>query len=604
MPLSLTLNSPTDRKGAGNDISINYSDSNGTGSGSRRGVATLYEFCGIVEAEDLPGLEMELDSRGHEVQWPPHTAAEQDADAHNILYRALFPLLPELSKALVLTIVNWAPTERELPMRQFLINVGPPQVSEATCLGIVKYPRLAECPVSQRVSRDHGNGSVAGDSEAAGSTEGSGSAGAQSGLPPPPPPKSPLLGSNVKRLGRPHSRSSGSIEASSSSSGGGGGAPQTDSTLRGSSSMTNATTMGSADGSQLGAPGVPAEVGARLLTQYAQWQAVGRVLMRVMLGLQANHVLQADYFAQLLMNENVIPAMFWWLGTASLDLCTALPSALRTHSFSAAYARARQRRQTRTGPATESASASSAGTTTTARSGASLQQQEEEAPAACELALRGIHDCLRSLRRLTSHNGLRKGLLYKNKAPYFYGRLLRVNSAPVQQIAAELLRDIMPVASKRQKHIMLDTVAQVYLRAPVGLSDTFWLAEYGLDPQIEMHRHVELLRLLHYYHHQAFGLRLPRDPALFPSLVAHAVDALVPRTQKHHASGDTLVSETAGNRGASRTASSHRRRAERKGSCKQSGPAASDHSWLLWESDLEDTLNDVYASPIGAGSSG
>ncbi|KAJ2716065.1 hypothetical protein H4R19_000857 [Coemansia spiralis] len=523
MPLSLTLNGPADRRGSNSDIAINYGaevSGSGGGGGGRRGAA--YEFCGIVEPEDLPGLEMALD--GCEMAWPTHTAPEPDGGAYRALYRALFPLLPELSRALVLTIANWAPAEHELPVRQFLMNVGPPQPSDATCLGIVKYPRPP----------DHATAATPATGDAEPAVE--------------PPPTSPLLGSNVKRLARAQSRSTGSV---------GTGTGQAEAALRGSASMTDAAAATGAS------TGVPAEVGVRLLVQHAQWQAVGALLMQMLLGLQANHVLQADYFAQLLMNENVIPAMFWWLGTASLDLCTALPAAVHAHGFSAAF----ERLGLGLGAATE--------------------------PPPYQPALHGLRDCLRALRRLTSHNGLRKGLLYKNKAPYFYGRILRVRCAPVQQIAAELLRDVMPVASRRQKLTMLDMAAQVYLRAPAGLSDAFWLADYALDPQIEMHRHVELLRVLHFYHHCALGLRLPRDPALFPSLVAHAVDP-----------PDPLPLPRAPTAASSAPSSARRRSVEQKAARKHTTAPSGEHSWLLWESDLEDTLNDVMARPIGAGSSG
>ncbi|KAJ2775678.1 hypothetical protein IWQ57_000248 [Coemansia nantahalensis] len=531
MPLSLTLSAPADRRASASDVAINY----GAELGARRGPAPAYEFCGIVEPEDLPGLELVLDGRAAEIEWPAHTAAEPDGAAHAALYRALFPLLPALSRALVLTIANWAPAERELPVRQFLISVGPPQPSDVTCLGIVKYPRLPEPapPAPDAAAAE-------------------------------PPPASPLLGSNVKRLARSQSRSSGSVSAAP--------APA-DAALRGSVSMTDTP---AADGSARGstahsaAAAVPAEIAARLMTQHAQWQAVGALLMHMLLALQANHVLQADYLAQLLMNENVIPAMFWWLGTANLDLCTALPPALRTHCFSAAFARA---------------------VPTSDAPGAAAPTASPSQPALC-----GLRDCLRALRRLTSHNGMRKGLLYKNKAPYFYGRLLRVRHAAVQQIAAELLRDIMPVASRRQKLAMLEVASQVYLRAPAGLSDAFWLADYALDPQVEMHRHVELLRVLHYYHHRALGLRLPRDPALFPSLVAHTVDAADSPTSPPPPASSSPHHRRHHHR--------HHRSAERRASWKRASVPAAEHSWLLWESDLEDTLNDVLATPIGAGSSG
>ncbi|KAJ2321101.1 hypothetical protein IWW52_000959 [Coemansia sp. RSA 2704] len=462
MPLSLTLGAAPGRRGA-SDITVNY-------DGARR-VGGQHEFCGIVEAEDLPALERHLD--GHVPAWPARTAPERDAPAFAALYRALFPLLPALARALVLTVANWAPAERELPARPFLAGVGAPLASDATCLGVVKYPRCA--PARE--------------------------------------PDMPLPGSNVKRLG---------------------------------SSRARPATPADAD--------VPAEVAARLLAQYAQWRAAGALLMVVLTGLQAGHVLQADYFAQLLMNENIIPALFWWLGSADLELCIHVPPPLRAHSFTAVF----------------SASAASAGSAVSAAPAVSAGPAVSEAHTPCAPALHGIRDCMRALRRLTSHNGLRKGLLYKNKALYFYGRLLRVPCAPVQRIAAELVRDLMPVVSRRQKHAMLDTIAQVYYHAPVSLGDAFWLADYALDPQIEMHRHVELLRLLHFYHHQEFGLRLPRDPALFPSLASQAVDVSVPRVRPAAAS------------------------AAEPAKCRHAGALLGEHSWLLWDSELEDALSDVY----------
>ncbi|KAJ2499702.1 hypothetical protein GGH96_003289 [Coemansia sp. RSA 1972] len=489
MPLSLTLNSAPARKGA-SDITINYD--------GRRG---QYEFCGIVEAEDLPGLEAALD--GHPAVWPTGTDPEPHGAAHVVLYSRLFPMLPQLARALVLTIVNWAPAERELPARHFLANVGPPQASEATCLGIVKYPRPE----------------------------------------PDTAPLSPLSG-NVKRLVRAPSR-------------------------------------GSVNQASVSTDDVPAEVAARLLAQYAQWQAVGSLLMLILVGLQANHVLQADYFAQLLMNENIIPALFWWLGTARLDMCTQLPQCVRAHTFTAMFAEAENRREGRSrsqtvesqvqhsdfvGCDTSDASDANSGSTISVDS---TKSDSTTASDAWMPALHGIVDCMRGLRRLTSHNGLRKGLLYKNKALYFYGRLQRVASSRVREIAAELIRDIMPVVSRRQKQSMLDVISQVYEHAPPLLGDAFWLADYALDPQIEMHRHVELLRLLHFYHHQVFGMRLPRDPALFPSLAGQAVDVQVPQVRSHKLSGQAV-------------------RKEFGRMCGQSG------SWA-WESELEDVLNDVCA---------
>ncbi|KAJ2908107.1 hypothetical protein GGI21_003217, partial [Coemansia aciculifera] len=443
LPLSLTLNAggstASAKRGLSSDVTINYDEANNS-SNRRR-----FEFCGIVEAEDLPGLESHLDGRDISIAWPPSTAPEPEPlrAGYAEFYRALFPLLPALCRALVLTVVNWSPADRELPQRPFLASVGPSQVSASTCLGVVKYP-----PVS---SDD-------------------------------PKPASPLGGSNVKRL----------------VSGGGDGKSTASSSDNRSTANSDSRSTASSDSSETSSAAqqkhgkrsqlrhAPAELSARLVTQYAQWQAVGGLLMRLMLGLQANHVLQADYMAQLLMNENLIPAFFWWLGTANLDLCVDLPQSIRAHTFMATY-------------------------TTSAASGGVWVP-----------AVRGLYDCMRVLRRLTSHNGLRKGLLYKNKALYFYARLLRLPHLSIRQIAAELYRDIMPVVSKKMKQQpgCLDSIAQVYLNAPPSLADAFWLADFSLDPHVEMHRHVELLRLLHFYHNEEFGLLLPRDPALFPSLVS------------------------------------------------------------------------------------
>lgn len=143
-------------------------------------------------------------------------------------------------------------------------------------------------------------------------------------------------------------------------------------------------------------------------------------------------------------------------------------------------------------------------------------------------AMLGLNDCLRCLRRLTSHNGLRKGLLYKNKALYFYHRLFKAPDGAIRGVAAQLYRDIMPVVSRKQKQqtANLENISNVYLYAPPSgsMTDTFWLSDFVLDPQIEMHRHVELLRLLHFYHYRQFRLRLPKDPALFPSLASQVID--------------------------------------------------------------------------------
>ncbi|KAJ2800735.1 hypothetical protein H4R20_003948, partial [Coemansia guatemalensis] len=394
MPLRLTMGS-SDRRSSGGDVAIDHSDS---GAQSQP-----YELCGIVEAEDLPGLERHLDGRDAETPWPASTCTAGTGEADTALYRALFPLLPALSQALVRTVVNWAPVERELPARQFLATVGPPQSSEATCLGIIKYPRIPDASLPE----DAGNPD-------------SGRA----------TPRSPLGGSNVRRLGA--ARSHGTNNSSSSS-------------------LLPPPSPAIGDVRET----VPAAVAARLLTQYAQWQALGGVLMRMLVGLQSGHVLHADYFAQLLMNENVIPAMFWWLGTAALDLCTAVPRAVRIHSFSAAFARAAEVPAAVRGqvPSEDPAPDPAAVGVDTSDSDDAADRMQPSAvsvgPATAPLptaangtesptepsvsALHGIYDCMRSLRRLTSSNGLRKGLLYKNKGLYFFGKLLRMPSALVQQ---------------------------------------------------------------------------------------------------------------------------------------------------------------------------
>ncbi|KAJ1664251.1 hypothetical protein EV178_004297 [Coemansia sp. RSA 1646] len=655
MPLSLTLNAPG-RKGMNSDITINYDDH---ASSSRHGAPSaiapaLYEFCGVVEAEDLPALEKLLDEDDTDdaFQWPSDTDVGcESADAHNLMYRALFPLLPALCKAIVLTIVNWSPTEKEFPSRQFLINVGLPQVSDSTCLGIIKYPRQQAAGKGSTSSR--GNSANDGSSSSSSSSGNSNDSGSTKDS---PRPTSPLSGSNVKRLERTAASSTTSSSSSSnaiinefgnsdaahdksSNSSGGGGAKQAGDSP----------------------PPVPTELGARLIAQYAQWQAIGGLLMRLMLGLQANHVLQADYAAQLLMNENLIPAMFWWMGTANLDYCSRLPPSVATHTFMSEYIRHQhkyfemtlQKEQTNEhSPSTRNSSkegadpaavgrdisdseeASGSQASAAASVGPSIESMRQTAdiPLCADPpdswsekwqclrarewkpALEGLDLCMRSLRRLTSHNGLRKGLLYKNKALYFYSRLFRVPCTDIQRTAAELYRDIMPVVSKKQKQAILDSISLVYLHGPVSLGDTFWLADYSLDPQIEMHRHVELLRLLHFYHFEAFGLRLPRDPALFPSLVNQAIveKPLDPALQSSRIAGKSQAATTDSSqsdktRGKSNSSSSHRQRAgsasangttahSPQHTGKQSGAAVGEYSWLLWESDLEDTLNEVYSS--------
>ncbi|KAJ2002101.1 hypothetical protein GGI04_003477 [Coemansia thaxteri] len=563
LPLSLTLNGST-RRGASSDITINYADSAASPPAAASAPAPAprqppFEFCGIVEVEDLPALEMHLDGRDHQIKWPPSTAPEPEPvrASYAELYRALFPLLPALCKALVLTVVNWAPAERELPAsRHALASYGLSMVSGVTCLGVVKYPPAPTDSSSEEALPPLALSATAAPSvDSFMNSDTDTDADADGGV----MPTSPLGGSNVKRL------------LSS---------PRSDSSVRSTVSLTSGSDVSSAAAaaaSSVRGPTsqqqlrqqmhAPAELSARLIAQYAQWQSVGGLLMRVMLSLQANHVLQADYMAQLLMNENLIPAFFWWLGTANLDLCVDLPLAIRAHSFMAEYVRGEMPQ-----PQQDS---------TQGDAGAGGPEGEWTP------ALRGLYDCMRCLRRLTSHNGLRKGLLYKNKALYFYGRLLKLPHSSVRQIAAELYRDIMPVVSKKQKMqgTYLDSISHVYISAQPSLPDAFWLADFSLDPQIEMHRHVELLRLLHFYHHEAFALKLPRDPALFPSLVTQAVDALPPAPPTSMKSA--LAAE---NKAKSGTAAVH------KSSCRQSGAALGEYSWLLWESDLEDTLNDVYSS--------
>ncbi|PIA14835.1 hypothetical protein COEREDRAFT_88359 [Coemansia reversa NRRL 1564] len=577
MPLRLTMGG--DRRGAGGDVAIDHTDSSAQ--------SQPYELCGIVEAEDLPGLECHLDGRDVEIPWPESTCSSSSGDADAILYRALFPLLPQLSQALVRTVVNWAPVERELPARQFLAAVGPPQPSEATCLGIVKYPRLSDALSLEDVGNlDNGRAST----------------------------RSPLGGSNVRRLGAAHNQ---------------GTNDSTSSLLP----PPSASSPGVADPCET----VPAGVAARLLTQYAQWQSLGGLLMRMLVGLQAGHVLHADYFAQLLMNENVIPAMFWWLGTAALDLCATVPHAIRLHSFSAEFARAAETsaqaaaevfaRDSTADPAMVGVdtsdsddaadrmqpSAVSVGPATAPLPTAANETESITEP--CTSALCGIYDCMRSLRRLTSSNGLRKGLLYKNKGLYFLGKLLRMPSKLVQQVAAEMCRDIMPVVSRRQRQNMLDIIGQVYLHAPVAVNDAFWLAEPIIDPHIEMHRHVELLRLLHFYHLCALGLQLPKDSALFPSLIAltspSPVCDLLPLSPL---SDSSRIQKYRGKRiSSTRTKSALNNLPNSKhysnanvsstSSCGMQSTVPNHNNWLSWESDLEDTLNDVYSPSFGTSQS-
>ncbi|KAJ1892106.1 hypothetical protein LPJ71_007512, partial [Coemansia sp. S17] len=196
MPLSLTLNagaSTGPKRGMSSDVTINYADADAD-QRRRSAPGQRFEFCGIVEAEDLPGLELHLDGRDAEIAWPPATAPEPEPlrAGYADLYRALFPLLPALCRALVLTAVNWSPVERELPPRPFLVSVGPPQVSSATCLGVVKYPTPVPSASPGAGAEDPARASS---------------------------PTSPLGGSNVKRL-LTSSASSPSLPSSSSASDG------------------------------------------------------------------------------------------------------------------------------------------------------------------------------------------------------------------------------------------------------------------------------------------------------------------------------------------------------------------------------------------------
>ncbi|KAJ1807656.1 hypothetical protein LPJ75_004754 [Coemansia sp. RSA 2598] len=579
--------------GRGSDVTVNYVQAQ----------SPRFAFCGIVEAEDLPALEMALDGRADLLSWPADTEPEADADIKAALYRAVFPLLPMACRAIVRTIANWSPAERELPLRSVSSSsasgsavatatatgtgtgtatatatataaAAAPQVSDVTCLGVVGYPSWKE-PVF---------------------------AGAASAAAGPATPSSPLGGSNVKRLDRASSNMSiGSISVNSVAA------------------TSRATT----------------ELSARLLTQYAQWQAVGQILMRMILGLRANHVLQLDYMAQLLMNENFIPAVFWWLGTADFGMCSALPPALRQRSFTAEYVREQQRlaaAETAVVADPTFVGADPGDASDTASISISDSDVDTQ-PVAWYPALEGLCSCLRGLRRLTLHNGLRKGLLYKNKALYFYSRAMRVPYLPVRRITAELYRDLMPVVSKKQKTAALDVMAHVYLYAPPSLIDTFWLSDYALDPQIEMHRHVELLRLLHFYHHEQFGLRLPKDPALFPSLVGQAVEGTgidsgsqcsqqkqqqqqqqtgqqqqadqqqmdqqqkslaVRRKDASISAPSSYLFASVNGAGKIRKKSAIRSSSAASSCGRQSGAAVGEYSWLLWESDLEDALNDVY----------
>ncbi|KAJ2434836.1 hypothetical protein GGF42_009160, partial [Coemansia sp. RSA 2424] len=246
LPLSLTLNAGS---GVGSSSGSGAAGS-GSGSGSaRRGLSSdvtinyaapdprrRFEFCGIVEAEDLPGLEARLDGRSPTgAAWPASTAPQPEPlrAGYAAFYRALFPLLPALCRALVLTAVNWAPADRELPQRPFLAGVGAPLVSAATCLGVVKYPPpSAPAPDSA-------------------------------------PPASSLGGSNVKRLPSPSSSSASSASSASSICSGSPHSSGSD----GSAAAQPQAPAPEAQASLAHNRHAPPELAARLLTQYAQWQA-------------------------------------------------------------------------------------------------------------------------------------------------------------------------------------------------------------------------------------------------------------------------------------------------------------------------------------------
>ncbi|KAJ1933192.1 hypothetical protein FBU59_006113 [Linderina macrospora] len=341
--------------------------------------------------------------------------------------------------------------------------------------------------------------------------------------------------------------------------------------------------------------------------------------MNITTSLRANHALQADYLSQILMNANLIPALFWWIGTANLDICVDLPQSVIQGTFSETY-RSAVREQTTDAAAAHAAAEeepdieaimmelgkdsgppSSVGSvgadadadvdtvadTATRSARVSLEKgvagfsssfgnDDEETDGTGTTtwmpALHGIRLCMRFLRLATYRNGLRRGLLYKNKALHFYNRLLKFPSLPIRQIGAELYRDVMQVISKKQKQTYLNNIAIVYMYAPVSLADTFWLTDYSLDPHIEMHRHVELIRLLHFYHLTALSLKLPEDPSLFPSLMRQAQDlsTVLP----------SPVMDTAAVNAA-------------PGGSNGCGGEAAKGDWLQWESDLEETLGDV-----------
>ncbi|ORX66429.1 hypothetical protein DL89DRAFT_269990 [Linderina pennispora] len=553
MPLGLTLNTAT-RKGTTNDVTINYKSGDPAarhrrsssrsdnrlpsdpGDGSSRKM-DVFEFRGIIETEDLPALEQQLDGRQSEVKWPAHTEPPEAQDAYDVLYKTLFPLLGHFCRAIITTIANWAPTEKELPTRQFLINVGPPQVSEHTCFGIVKYPR------SDITKEAHGK-------------------------------------ADEKSASESNSSDSGNPVANE----------------RKVPSDTDKKKPDAAE--QPSSRDVPVELAARLIAQYAQWQAVGSLMLNISTSFRANHALQADYLSQLLMNCNLIPALFWWIGTANLDICVDLPLSVIQHTFSEAYEAAMSEQAMvdepdidammmelgrDSGPPSTVDSmddAEAATTRSTRRSlekgaagfGSSFGDDSDTETTVWTPALQGIHLCMRFLRLTTYRNGLRRGLLYKNKALHFYNRLLKFPSLPVRQVGAELYRDVMQVISKKQKQAYLNNIAAVYMYAPVALADTFWLADYSLDPHIEMHRHVELIRLLHFYHMSALTLKLPDDPSLFPSLMRQAqeLSTVLPSPAR-----DISIEKMP------------------LGSSSSCGGEVAKEEWLQWESDLEETLEDV-----------
>ncbi|KAI7820896.1 hypothetical protein BX661DRAFT_188752 [Kickxella alabastrina] len=530
-PMSLTINGGV----RGNDIILNP---------LQQQQQQQHFHGGIIEAEDMAALELALDNKLDPCGWPPGTDSEPGAGARAAFYCALFPLLPVLCRALVRTIAAWAPAERELSAAPAPAGL----VSEVSGLGIIAYPKW-ELPASAAAAS---------------------AAAATAHL---------LGGSNVQRLDRTASRSASSSSINTASS-------------NGNSSSSRSAKNG-------GGVVVVAGLAARLLTQYSQWEVTGRFLMRLLAGLQANHILQVGYVAQLLVNENIIPAIFWWLGTANLQLGISLPLAVRRRSFTAEYALELRRVDPQAVQSSSSFLSSASSSVLPAKQSALSWRP----------ALQGLVDCCRVLHRLTAHDGMRKGLLYKNKALYFYSRVMSVPLLPLRRVVAELYRDIVPILSRAKKMAHMDILSCVFLYAPPLLSDSYWLSEYFVDPLVEMHRHVELLRLLHFYHFECFGLFLPQSSALFPSLVARVVDLPLKPADANTANTTSAAageirprSVPAGRHGRTASSGKYRRPGvvtPAPASCSlQSASAAgvlmSEHSWIKWDSELEETLNQVY----------